>query len=80
MAIEELYYSVTKIAVITVLEHNNFEFDLITTISAKGIEKGKEITLVTTARKMILESIPLEIIAKITGFDPQKLMELQKRV
>jgi predicted transposase/invertase (TIGR01784 family) len=46
----------------------------------KGIEKGKEITLETTARKMIREAIPLDIIAKITGFDFQRLMKLQKNV
>jgi predicted transposase/invertase (TIGR01784 family) len=46
----------------------------------EGIEKGKEITLEITARKMIREAIPLDIIAKITGFDPQKLLRLQKNV
>jgi hypothetical protein len=43
-------------------------------------EEATETTLETTARKMIREAIPLDIIAKITGFDPQRLLRLQKSV
>jgi hypothetical protein len=40
----------------------------------EGFEEGIE----ATARKMIREAIPLDIIAKITGFDSQRLLKLQK--
>jgi predicted transposase/invertase (TIGR01784 family) len=46
----------------------------------EGIKEGIKEGIETTARKMIREAIPLDIIAKITGFDTQKLMKLQKSV
>jgi predicted transposase/invertase (TIGR01784 family) len=39
-----------------------------------------EVTIEELARKMILEAIPLDTIEKITGFDTQRLMSLQKSV
>jgi hypothetical protein len=43
-------------------------------------EEAKEEALEETARKMILEAIPLDTIGKITGFDFQRLTRLQKSV
>jgi hypothetical protein len=43
-------------------------------------EEAKEEGIEETARKMIREAIPLDIIAKITGFDFQRLLRLQKSV
>jgi predicted transposase/invertase (TIGR01784 family) len=44
----------------------------------EGKEEGIKEGIEATARKMIRESIPLDTIAKITGFDTQRLMRLQK--
>jgi hypothetical protein len=41
-------------------------------------EEAKEEALEETARKMILEVIPLDTIEKITGFDFKRLIMLQK--
>ena len=43
---------------------------------AKGIEEGREETLLETARKMLAEGIDIEMISRITGLSPEQIKKL----
>ena len=50
----------------------------ISNATKRGIKEGKEKNRIETARKMIEENLPINIIIKITELTEQEIKELQK--